>query len=323
MSRLQLELRDLARLTVGTTLGRHGESLLSLDVLRDRHRSPLTASWERAVRTGIDGWTTALLAVPPADLMAAVRWCWEVPNQPPSIAVIDGGGCDRRGLRTLLRRYQEVALDPYWPSIVAHLEAERARRGQLMAAQGVGELLATLHPRIRWRPPLLEVDAGRGGHGVGRRAPVPLDATSVALVPSVFCLDRPRVVMGRDVERSPCLVIYPALRGVEEAVSLWAREVPLQRPALASALGRTRACALEAIASTCSTTELARRIGVSPATASHHADVLRKARLVVSRRVGSATSHRLTALGAALLGVEGHERPVLVRAAAARSDPGA
>jgi DNA-binding transcriptional ArsR family regulator len=40
---------------------------------------------------------------------------------------------------------------------------------------------------------------------------------------------------------------------------------------------------------------------VSPATASHHASVLRQARLISTRRNGSAVLHSITTRGATLL----------------------
>jgi DNA-binding transcriptional ArsR family regulator len=52
---------------------------------------------------------------------------------------------------------------------------------------------------------------------------------------------------------------------------------------------------------TCTTSDLARRLGIAPATASHHVGVLRDAKLVASSRTGNAVNHRLTDLGTALL----------------------
>jgi DNA-binding transcriptional ArsR family regulator len=55
------------------------------------------------------------------------------------------------------------------------------------------------------------------------------------------------------------------------------------------------------LADGCTTTGLARRLGVSPSTASHHAGVLRDARLIQTTREGNTVHHRLTDLGATLL----------------------
>ncbi|MFI6868033.1 ArsR/SmtB family transcription factor [Nocardia sp. NPDC050406] len=73
---------------------------------------------------------------------------------------------------------------------------------------------------------------------------------------------------------------------------------------LSALLGATRAAVLEAIADGGSTTDLALRLGISPSSASEHAAILRDAGLTVSMRSRNQVRHRLTPLGAALLGIE-------------------
>lgn len=77
---------------------------------------------------------------------------------------------------------------------------------------------------------------------------------------------------------------------------------------LSALLGRTRAAVLEAIADGGNTTAVAERLGVSPASASEHAAVLREAGLITSVRVRNCVQHTLTPLGAALLGLPGPAR---------------
>ncbi|MBF6239939.1 winged helix-turn-helix transcriptional regulator [Nocardia otitidiscaviarum] len=78
---------------------------------------------------------------------------------------------------------------------------------------------------------------------------------------------------------------------------------------LSALLGATRAAVLEAVADGGSTTELALRLGISPSSASEHAAVLRGAGLITSTRTRNQVRHRLTPLGAALLGLESPPRP--------------
>ncbi|MFI6160449.1 helix-turn-helix domain-containing protein [Micromonospora haikouensis] len=66
---------------------------------------------------------------------------------------------------------------------------------------------------------------------------------------------------------------------------------------LAALLGGTRAAVLAAVGAGCSTSELARRVGVSAATASQHASVLRAAGLIDTRRTGGSVLHTLRPLG--------------------------
>jgi DNA-binding MarR family transcriptional regulator len=74
--------------------------------------------------------------------------------------------------------------------------------------------------------------------------------------------------------------------------------------ALASLIGRTRARVLAAIGAAAgpTTTEIARRLRISPASASEHAYALRAAGLIRTERAGTGVAHRITPLGRALLG---------------------
>ncbi|HEY2064196.1 MAG TPA: winged helix-turn-helix domain-containing protein [Amycolatopsis sp.] len=74
-----------------------------------------------------------------------------------------------------------------------------------------------------------------------------------------------------------------------------------ERAAIAALLGPARARVLEATRSGASTTELSRYAGISLASASYHASILRAAGLVETRRRGKAVHHLLTRLGASLL----------------------
>jgi DNA-binding transcriptional ArsR family regulator len=67
---------------------------------------------------------------------------------------------------------------------------------------------------------------------------------------------------------------------------------------LASVLGTTRARVLRTLADEHTTSGLARALGISLASASTHAAVLRDAGLVTSRRQGQSVRHALSPLGA-------------------------
>lgn len=73
---------------------------------------------------------------------------------------------------------------------------------------------------------------------------------------------------------------------------------------LSALIGRTRAAVLEAIADGGTTSTVAQRLGISAASASEHATVLREAGLVVSIRQRNHMHHSLTRLGADLLGLQ-------------------
>jgi DNA-binding transcriptional ArsR family regulator len=186
-----------------------------------------------------------------------------------------------------MRSYFHQVLAPDWPALV------RAHRGQVgeaadrYARSGAGGLLSGLHPGIRWREPVLEVDAWQRGD-------VRLGGHGLVLVPSPFAGPRPRVLL--EPER-PALVVYP----VEPPAALNGRRT-MPDP-LAGLLGRTRSAVL--IHTTRpgphTTSSVARAAGISVSSSSEHLTALRAAGLVSSRRDGGAILHRATSLGRELV----------------------
>jgi DNA-binding transcriptional ArsR family regulator len=331
---LRLDAEDLAKVRLSPTWGPLSESLFSLRLLRRRQPNPLVAGWTHAVRSQLEGWIAPLLVLTPTSPLIDLHTvAGESPDMEPALASLAkapasrlsaelqplhsfAGDClpwvrvwlraltrgeprARRKLSELLERYYDLAVAPYWRTIRSFLAAEQAHRGRIMALGGVEQLLGTLHPLIRWRPPVLEVQSAHGP----RRAQSPgvQGARSLILVPSVFCLDGPHVLTDPGDHTSGHVLVYPALRQLDDAAALWIRDAAPDPVALARLLGNTRASALHAIANPCTTTALAHRLQVSLATASHHVSVLRDAHLIVSSRNGTAVDHRLTQLGELLL----------------------
>jgi DNA-binding transcriptional ArsR family regulator len=333
---------DLARVRVGAPWGPLAETMFSVATLSGRRPNVLIDGWREAVvdslgerarpllavlhpfaeldvltlvgeSPSIDEGLERLLGVRDDHLRLELEELWDRASGPPSARpwmrdLLRGDFQARRQLVTHIRAYYGSALGPYWEGVRSHLEVDRAIRGRIMADGGVDGLLATLHPNVRWRPPVLEVvrpaapgarpDVDREVHLAGR---------SMILVPSVFCA-HPMLCLSTADETLPELLIYPALRELDDALGLWGNGSS-GRLALQALLGRTRALALEATIDPCTTGELARRIGVSAATASHHASVLRQARLINTRRNGSAVLHSITARGAILLDAPRHAGP--------------
>jgi DNA-binding transcriptional ArsR family regulator len=242
-----------------------------------------TATIEQGVR--------ALLDVPREHLLVEMEWIDRRHRLSPlAWAMAEAGGRPELAEATQVA-YQEL-IQPFWPRIRASLHAEQAARRRTLAAQGPGALLASLQgPLIRWRPPVLEIL--RPG-----QVEMELAGRGIALVPSVFVGRAPSLHENPNDEDEMPRLILPA----EDARSalLWAPSRS-RGPALAALVGRNRAAVLQSIADGCTTTELARRVGISLAAASQHASVLRGAGLIATRRQGSAVLHVLTPLGAELL----------------------
>lgn len=187
-----------------------------------------------------------------------------------------------------VRRWHRAAIEPDWPRMRALLEADIAFRARRLAEGGVRRLFDTLHPTVRWAgdrivaddPWHVEIDVrGRG----------------LPLMPSVF-VDR-RVLWNVRPE-SPPVAVYP----VRAAATLWERG-PISADGLALALGRTRARLLALTQDPATTTELARRVGLSAAAVSQHLHVLLAAGLVARAPNGRSVLYFVSTEGAALLRV--------------------
>lgn len=205
-----------------------------------------------------------------------------------------------------LRRYHGTAVAPHLDLIKASVDADRAHRARHLLDGGVEGMLRGLRPLMDWQPPVLLVryDVDQDLHLRGR---------GLRLVPSYFCHGSPVAVADPDL--TPVL-LYPIA-----AEHRWAHATtpkagpsgsgqsgsgqPRSGQPLRTLLGATRADVLAAIERGGSTTELARVLRISPASASRHAAVLRDAGLVTTHRHGPAVLHTLTPLGTRLLDHDG------------------
>ncbi|MFC4609827.1 ArsR/SmtB family transcription factor [Streptomyces maoxianensis] len=320
MLRIHFTGDDLARVRMAVRPDVLWETILSFHRLRERRRVLVFGEWRSEARArlngetrliaplvpqrgyfpdfltppeggcGLDAGLEAVRATPPArlhsELALAASGRGGVPVLPgPLAALAEGGSEPLARLVGGLRGYYRAAVEPYWPHIQARVEAERAVRGRALLDGGAGELLDSLPPVLRWRAPVLEAD-----YPVERE--LHLDGRGLLLQPSFFCRGNP--VVYRDTTLPPVLV-YPAVHSCAPAFG------ETGGPSLGRLVGHTRSAILQAIRFGCTTSELARRAGVSLASASQHAAVLREAGLVVTLRHGNAVLHTLTPLGAALL----------------------
>lgn len=197
-----------------------------------------------------------------------------------------GDGAALTHLANIMRAYFDAALAPHWSTVESVVEADRARRVRAIAGSGAAGLLESLRPAMRWHGEELHVDypfdqeMHLGGRGL-------------LLVPSYFCWRYPVTLLDPSL---PPVLVYPAERPAAD------HAIPDEsRRALRALLGSTRASALAAVGDGCTTSELARRIGVSAAAASQHATVLRNAGLITSHRDRNMVVHSITPLGTAVL----------------------
>jgi DNA-binding transcriptional ArsR family regulator len=238
----------------------------------------------------IEDGLAAIRSTPPRQVRAEITEAYA--HTPASATRRRFAAADPQMLELLLaamRAYFHRVLAPDWPALVRAQRQQVAEAASRYVRSGAAGVLADLHPGIRWRPPVLEVDAWQhgearpGGHGL-------------ILVPSPFAGPRPRVLVAPG---QPALVVYPVpppatLNGRREAAG-----------ALERLLGRTRSAVLFAVArpGRHTTSAVASRLGISVSSSSEHLTALRAAGLVVSVRDGGAVVHRPTALCRELLDV--------------------
>ncbi|MGA6161414.1 winged helix-turn-helix domain-containing protein [Amycolatopsis magusensis] len=199
------------------------------------------------------------------------------------------GGIEK--LATALLTYHRTALAPFWEDLEADVRAERADRTRLLLDAGPGALMATLHPTIRWLPPVLEAD-----YPVHRE--LHLRGRGLLLIPSAFCARTP--VAFADPALPP-LLVYP----LTQTSPAGPRVTDKRHDSLARLLGSTRATVLRTLTTADPTTgtEIARFAGLPVSTVSEHTVALRQARLIETRPFRNNTLHTLTPLGAAVIAV--------------------
>ncbi|GAA3510211.1 DNA-binding transcriptional ArsR family regulator [Streptosporangium album] len=186
-----------------------------------------------------------------------------------------------------IEAYWELALAPYWAKIHAVLDADLFHRARQVAEYGVGHFFNDLHSTLSWDDNTLRMV--RSHCGISRETTGP----GLLLVPSVFAVNM--LTWSRSPQ--PPQLAYPA-RGIG---TLWEHRPVTRIDAIAGVLGRSRAVLLTELESPASTTELARRTGVSAAGVSQHLTALRDAGMVSAHRAGRSVLYARTAVAESLL----------------------
>ncbi|MET9886190.1 DUF5937 family protein [Streptomyces sp. NPDC006430] len=187
-----------------------------------------------------------------------------------------------------IQTYWELALAPYWARIQTVLDADIQHRTRQVAEHGAGCLLNDLHTSVSWDDNALRLV--RHQQTLSRRTA----GAGLLLVPSVFTGSDP---FTRVTPPEPPQLSYPA-RGVG---SLWQPRPTTGTAAVTAVLGRSRTLLLTELESPASTTELARRTGLSASGVSQYLTALRDAGLVTAHRAGRSVLYARTAVAESLL----------------------
>ena len=298
------------------------ELVRSLAALRDPSTAALHLPWLRTLSGRLGGielepavaligvggrYTPDFLTPPPATPMGDIRLDLDALRRTPEAHIrhdmslfgsdhgptavadrwLEDSGGELARLADALEVYWDRAIAPVWPRLRTFLQADVAHRARRLAEDGPAAVLADLHPGVTWHGDRVDVVSAH-------EATIPLAGNGLLLMPSAFTWSAPSTI---DQEPWQPTLVYPA-RGV---ATVWDEggDAP---DALARLLGARRAEILLALDAPLSTTELAERLSVSPAGASHHLTVLRDAGLLAARREGRAVLYVRTAVADALVG---------------------
>ncbi|WP_109506734.1 winged helix-turn-helix domain-containing protein [Nocardioides speluncae] len=257
MWRIHLTVQDLARVRLAPAADPACELWHSLRIVNGSAGEAVFGRWRRACRRRFGGALHRL-----AELGSA------------------GGYAS-----TPVRTYFDRAVAPHWPVIHGHVAEDLSQRRATLASGGVGGLFEVLSPWLQWEGMSLAMtrtDVDHDLHSNGR---------GLMLQPSFFLYDELSV---RWRPSGPLVLIYP----VAQRPGWFNADVDSAEVALKAVLGRTRVRVLDLLAeSRSSTSETARRLGISLASASQELSRLRAAGLVASTPHGKLVMHDLTALG--------------------------
>lgn len=240
-----------------------------------------------AVRASLDELRT------PQGLPAALRPLHEHPER------------ELRRLVDTMAAYWRAAIEPVWPRLRALSDADLAHRAHMLTVGGLAKVFADLHPEVEFAPP------NRLLIGKPHKAVREPSGRGLMLVPCVFAW--PRLLVLHNEPYQPTLTYSP--RGIGR---LWTDGTggtdgthsadTLAQP-LGELMGRSRAALLTQLDLPLTTTQLASYLGVSAPAVSQHLAVLRRCRLVTSRRSGRWILHQRTPLAAELLGQSTESTP--------------
>ncbi|GGV09239.1 ArsR family transcriptional regulator [Streptomyces filipinensis] len=177
----------------------------------------------------------------------------------------------------------EAVLRPVWTAVQDLHQAEFTRHAVTVAEHGIGAALTDLVPGSRLLGGVWELDATGS-------LDIRPDGRGLLLLPTFHWTGHPLI---SDLPGHPVAVTCPAGPGLP-LPSVGENSLP-------EVLGRTRFAMLVLLDHEHSTTDLARRLGVSNATASTHATALRGAGLITTCRAGRAVVHHRTPLGSLLV----------------------
>ncbi|MFD7107157.1 winged helix-turn-helix domain-containing protein [Streptomyces celluloflavus] len=302
MYRIILSADDLARIRVAGTVGASIEAIFAMATVR-KNSAEYFRAWRQQIRQLTDQERSPLRRLKPSLLRTSqILGIWTNGGTLASLGQHIPAPL-RAEVTDAVRDFCRIAVEPHWHSIRSQLEEDQDALRNMMSSHGIEALLNSLGPRIRWNAPVLEIDSEESGE-------LCPSGGGLLLSPSLFLQDPAELLLKSGSATSgPTLILpsHPDLRFVRplQLGSGTALAAPPAEEPLVALVGRTRAAALHALHESCSSGELADRLGISAAAVSQHTTILRGAGLIATRRARNRAEHTLTSLGRHLLRGEG------------------
>ncbi len=228
----------------------------------------------------------AVAATPWQKVRADLNTAYGHREQPPVLQGRPTAVRDR--IVAALADYHRLCVEPHWPRFRAVLDADIAYRSRQLVDAGARGLFKDLDARVRWDDGHLYIDQpGKVNYHHE------IDGRGLPLVPSLFAPGAISYISPFE----PPMIIYPA-RG---RAAIWEIPVPPAAAAVGSLLGRTRTRLLVLLEEPSSTTDLARRLGVTAGAVSQHLAALHAGRLLTRTRNGRSVLYQRSELGEALV----------------------
>jgi DNA-binding transcriptional ArsR family regulator len=296
MLRIHFTAEDLTRVRLRPTLGPAAETIFALGLL-SRTSGPVQARWRNELSRHLRQRSQLCrsLSSPqqrlraPGDLLCLIDRSGSVDD-----GALRRAGLTRHEAATGVTEFWRAAVEPHWRRIETKLTAECEARGRISMTGGVDQLFSTLHSRVAWHAPVLEIP--------GPSRDVFLDGRGLFLVPSLFLANPAAILIGAEPHTDQRALVYAVSPNRPQASAVLS-ESGDHAQALSALVGRTRAAALRALLSARTTTQLAEQLGISSAGASQHTTVLRESGLITTLRNRNNVLHTVTPLGRELLGV--------------------
>jgi DNA-binding transcriptional ArsR family regulator len=177
-----------------------------------------------------------------------------------------------------LHKFWRGALHDIWPAVDRTLGEQVHEHARQLAAGGVAELFTSMRPQASWTGTTLVLRKPR-------HRSIRLVNRELVVIPSLLT-SHPLVAQIEDT--GDAYMAVPARSRLLERLPLTRQD---------SLLGRSRTAILVALDAPSTTRGLARNLGLSEATVSHHLHALSRAGLATSSREGRWVHYSLTPLG--------------------------